>query len=450
MRYLTQIRFSNALWAFIAGTILGLFTMSQYGMGYEANGSSVASLGASGILMMAPVIAAAAAWQAGRLRRAGWTVRPHQRSLNRVILDSLWPLVLAGWLSLATCIAASMVAHGYVGLPNLLVVIPAITMVIAAAVSGFALGWVVREIIAVPVLLAGWFYILAFPPALDPVWLRHLFVLNDCCGSSMSPNPVVTLAIVLTSASIILLSVIALRTVVRTSSGRSFRTGSVLLGVGAMASLLSGVMLVSDLGPNPTVARTGTLLCAAGIEPKIQQEYCVWPENTVVLERVNKLGSGIFGQIHDRTGITVPKLLTQSEIIDQTAGERSIVAMPKHTDDDIVAGLGRSAIPVWSPQCMATLRYSDDEEPIKTKQVSAFYELDDLSGLWWSDQALRAHTGEGFESSGFLGLVGDELPKPLKALWSLELEAQTTWITEATQTILDCDISNAQQMMERM
>lgn len=450
MRPLTRIRFSNALWAFIAGTILGLFTMSQYGLGYGANGSSIASLGASGILMMAPVIAAAAAWQAGRLRRAGWTVRPHRRSLSRVIMDSLWPLVLAGWLSLAACIVAAMVAHGYVGLPNLLAVIPAMAMVVAAAVSGFALGWVVREIVAVPVLLAGWFYILAFPPALDPVWLRHLFVLNDCCGSSMSPNPVVTLATVLTALCIVLLSFIVLRTVVHISRDRTLRTGNLVLGAGAIASIATGVFLVSDLGPNPTVARTGALECAAGIESKIHQEYCVWPENTVVLERVNKLGSGVFGQIHERTGITVPKLLTQSEIVDQAAGERGIVAMPKHTDDQIVASLGRSAIPVSSAQCTATLQEADYGAPIKPEQASAFYELEDLSGLWWSEQALHAYTGEGFESSGFLGLVGDELPKPLKVLWSVEQDAQTSWITEATQTILDCDIRNAYKMMSRM
>lgn len=114
------------------------------------------------VVLIAPVVAGAAAWEAVALRRASEAVRAAGRSTafaGAVATRILASIAIGLALGVVPVVAAIWRAQG-VGLPALeaaLTIVPAAAQVVAVVVSSFALAERWPRPIVVPILAVGWF-----------------------------------------------------------------------------------------------------------------------------------------------------------------------------------------------------------------------------------------------------------------------------------------------------
>lgn len=182
MKLRTRLRSSSALWAAPFGLALALFyyfmvtadALSSGGYGYAP---TLVAYPLSSMYPFAYALAAAlGAWESSRLARGGiWELGP-TRSRFRVAGETLGPVVGLAWLMLVLPVAIAFVQLGG-GLPTLESLRPllmALSVCVAHAVLGFAVGLWVRAEIAAPVLAVGVYLAVAFPVASETFWWRHV------------------------------------------------------------------------------------------------------------------------------------------------------------------------------------------------------------------------------------------------------------------------------------
>jgi hypothetical protein len=265
----TLARISPAAWFLLPVALFAAWYVTLLswpaGYGVAATGAATGTLPFIGAF-----VGGAAAWEGSRLRRGGVWGGPWPRSPLSVSVRATAAPVVAGWISFAAALLVALVTTRSFP-PDFGMLAVAGIDVLAYAAVGFAIGISGPSALAIPIGILLPFLWLAFVPAMNPVWLRHLNgMFRDCCtlAESLSPRPVlasVALDVGFIAAAILLaLSGIS-------PSRRIFGVVAVL----AIASSV-GVASVAGMGYAPVVARD-----PAALECQSSQEtsLCVWPED---------------------------------------------------------------------------------------------------------------------------------------------------------------------------
>ncbi len=239
-------------------------SQAGYAVALTASGSGI-------VFLLAPLAAVCAAWEGARLRAPRLREFPRTRPLVQFVGQLILPTLAVTWGALVLSVAAAVGART----PDATILFSAAFVILAWALLGFALGAVLPAAVALPTsLLAGYLW-MALPGALEPVWLRHLTGFwFDCCltDQALSGRAVTGTALVavgLLAAAWTLLAVGALRP-------RLIRIG-LPVGTAAVPAVIA-CLVVSSLGPTPTVPRTSAVVCSPA-SPVI----CVWPEHKELL-----------------------------------------------------------------------------------------------------------------------------------------------------------------------
>ncbi|HET6380106.1 MAG TPA: hypothetical protein VFH63_03605 [candidate division Zixibacteria bacterium] len=391
-----------------------------YALGYQPAtddpyGVSLTAAGTVTLGFVAPVCAALAAWEGGRLRRADWWTLPHVRPLAMVAGALLAPVIVAGMLAVFAAIIVEFAKGGLLAVPDLRLVVLSLFVSGGHAMVGFAVGLRVPVVVAAPSVLVASYLWMAFPRAMEPLWLRHL---NGSLSSCCLPQDDLALSAVL-AAAMVALGMVAAGGVLIALRGR---WRNVVIGLGVLvASFGLAIPLVSGLGPDPVVARNpDSLVCRASSGVTV----CVWPEHGERLEEV----AGITTRAVERwraVGLSVPSSYREARVTDADP-ETSGFGFSRHSSQaDILHALAYGLLPAW-PACAETGAYPgfDARDPLH-----AWY--DATGGMSKADLEQR------FPPSG---VPGD--PAPLEILNRLSAatpEERADWLADNLAAVASCD-----------
>ncbi|WP_166353742.1 DUF7224 domain-containing protein [Phytoactinopolyspora limicola] len=233
---------------------------------------------AAGVLLMifvAPACAVCAAWDGFRSRRLERAVGIPVRSPIRLMLNVCWPVGLLGLAALGLSLWLYLPPGGTPGGPEPRIVGVFILLLAAHTAVGYVVGRLLPVVMAVPLVAIGSYLLGAMPPAMEPVWLRHIVGtgLDTCCWLDEVPDPAALWAPVLFYGA-------ALVAVVGFALLRpAWRIVAVLpLAVSGVVA----VRLVAPMDWTPTQPRPMADASCYDAEP----ELCIWPEQHRVADDV--------------------------------------------------------------------------------------------------------------------------------------------------------------------
>ena len=296
--------------------IVALYVSSDYVAG-DLDGYWTAAIAkaASALIFIAPVTAACAAWEAGRLRRAKIGAGTPTRNGWQIAAATLAPVILLGFLALAAALAvAGLQMDSPPGSPDVRIIASAGVIVYAHAVVGYAVGMWLPAVAAVPVVLVGDYLWNVYPPAMEPLWLRHLTrPASGCCMNTFAADPGG-----IGAPALLALGLAALAIAAAAASGHTPRLGNLLRFVpyvgaalaatAAVATTAGGVSLVDKLGPDAIQARpVSEQVCADSQGTRV----CVWPEHAPRLtETARTVRTAVEGL--RLVGVTSPDVIAES------------------------------------------------------------------------------------------------------------------------------------------
>jgi hypothetical protein len=179
VRLRTTLRSSSALWAAPVALALPLFYLAagrgELGTSYGYAPSIVSSTLRPVYPFAYAVASGLAAWESAGLTAARvWELAP-VRSRYHVAAQALAPVVGLAWLMFLVPVGVALAHAGT--LPTVESLRPlavALPLSVAHAVIGFGIGRRTKRLISVPVLFLATWVLVAFPVAVEPLWLRHL------------------------------------------------------------------------------------------------------------------------------------------------------------------------------------------------------------------------------------------------------------------------------------
>lgn len=415
MRLATVVRAQPAVWLLPALLVLGAIYVANYQAGTsDPYALAFAAAGQVVIGFVAPIVAGLGAWEARRLRTSGVWGGPHVRSHVAIAADALWPVIAVGATVVVACMAFKMAVGGTAPIPDAALITLVVLVIAAHSVAGFALGLRLAAVVAVPAALMVSFLWMAFPRALEPVWIRHLTGSVMCCRlqDQLAPEALAGAA----SVALGLLLAGGLLASQRTP-GRSAVSAIVALSIGGAV----GAIFVNGLGPYAVKPRDGTELTCRSDQ---QVRVCVWPEHTSRLERLTGLAKEA-SMAWERAGLVTQ---TFSEDASDPARGRLDFTLTAN-DEDLLVSLALSALPTF-PACAETAPYPgyDAVDPTLAWLVS-------LAGM--SDDGLRQRFGEASDP---------DQPAPVDvvaALAAADEATQRAWLARNIEAIRSCDIQPA-------
>ncbi|MFK4224829.1 hypothetical protein [Streptomyces sp. NPDC019890] len=199
-------------------------------------------------------------------------------------------------------------------------------MVCAYASLGYAVGWRLPGILAVPVVAVSAFLWLAYPVAMDPLWLRHLngTSLGDCCGVDRTLDPRALLAPTIVTLGLFLavLVIVGERSVMR----------RLLALVPVAVACAVAVPMVMPMGYDPTRNRDVSALSCSSGTPRI----CLWPEQQQDASKFRSWLEEGTKRLKE-AGVVLPKTYTPSFV--------------GPTRARVLASLVASVMPTDAPSC---------------------------------------------------------------------------------------------------
>ncbi|WP_067455536.1 DUF7224 domain-containing protein [Actinomadura macra] len=362
------------------------------------------------VLAFAPPMAAIAAWESWRLRRAGVHPGVSVRGPATIMMWSLLPMLGCAVLGMLAAFGALFTKLGDVpGTPDLLVIVTAMLVLSAWAVVGFAAGRWLHPAVGVPVLLVmAWFW-LAYPVALDPLWLRHLTGYNDgaCCRTdAVFDNRALAAQAILAGSLLVAASLIW------SSSRRPvlLRASAVLLPLCAM---LIAIGLVKNLGPYAERPRSAGLICRG----YSQLQVCVWKERRKDLDRDARLIYPAVQKI-SAAGLPRPERVTEGPADQKTSW--SFVAAPDSSGVDLVVALAGGFLPSKELDC-------------SKRSAERGGDAYNLVGAWLAVKG-------GVEPAQLVGKVGDENVAMIKRVLATSESVQLSWFKQNLASLTDCNI----------
>lgn len=372
MRLRTQLRISPIVWIAPVLALLAMLYTTRlpppsdlYLLGLTARATLT-------IFFVAPVCAACAAWEGGRLRRAGWWEVPHVRSAFMVALAAIFPVFLMGLLVIVAVFVFVLLQTGMYTLPDLRLMLLSSSMIAAYTLLGFGLGLHIRPVIVVPALLLVVYAWLTFPAATDPPWFRHLtgLFLGFDVATDVAPQALAgAIAVVggVAGTAIVLLR-------------RQLSVPQYIMAiVPTVFALFVGTFLVQDLGYNPIIPRDAALLECSQSQPRV----CVWPEHRARLAEVAAIASDAAAQ-WQQIGIAVPREFSERTNLD--VYDRNFGFSSQSQRGDIISALSYTLLPPWK-ECAYDTPPPYPESPFAEDNLQAW--LLATAGMPQADLASR-------------------------------------------------------------
>ncbi|MEO8247376.1 MAG: hypothetical protein ABI622_09695 [Chloroflexota bacterium] len=317
------------IWALAAAYVNFLYPADGYAVDASAKATTT-------LAFIAPFVAACAAWEGSRLGRGGVWDFPLVRSRLAVGFWAVLPAVLVGIVAITVAIVAQ-VARSDAGFPDPRFLVMSALDLAAYGALGLALGRLLPFAVAGPVAIVLPFLWLAFVPAMEPVWMRHLTgMFRDCCGNAQDLDLKAALASALVDAGIV-------GTAALLVTGGAGALRRIVAPVAPLVvSLAVAAMLVSGMKYDPAVARDPNALecsTAGGVT------VCLWPEHRQRADEV----AAIVGDVHEAwqaAGIAAPSVYTEADARVKPEGALAFSfngALSKR--DDIINSLGYSMAP---------------------------------------------------------------------------------------------------------
>ncbi len=335
IRPATAIRTMPALWLAIP---LGVLAVAYVGLLYPSDGYAVdaSAKGTSTLGFIAPFVAACAAWEGSRLRRGRVWAAPSVRSRLVIGLWAVLPAVLVGVVAVTVAIAAQLI-RSQAGLPDLRFVAMSALDLAAFGALGLSLGLLLPFAVAGPLAIVVPFIWLAFLPAMEPVWLRHLTgMFRDCCGLESDLAPRAMAASALVDGGIIATAGLLV------SGGSGPLRRMMAPAAPLLVALAVGAALVSGMTYAPTVARDPAVLDCATTDGVT---VCTWPEHR---QRADEVASVVreVRTAWQTAGIAAPTLYTEVDATLKPAGALGFgFNGALSTREDILNGLAYGMIP---------------------------------------------------------------------------------------------------------
>lgn len=324
MRWPARLWFVGSWWLAPAMTVLGFYYVtSLYPDTYtQPIAGAVSATEASGLTFA--LAGAAAALVGARLRSAGFLLSPSPRPQFQVLAEAVLPVFVTASLVTAATIIWGQVREQALGWPGFGVLGVYAAILWAVLCWGLALGTWFRGWIAAPAILVATFLVLGFPPAMYPLWLRHMFGISSCCNIDQT----VDTRVVWASICVALGSALAALLVARSSPAVTMRPrrlpGALMVAAAVqVTALLGGAILVSDMASEPTIARPGQPECrpASGVI-----SLCVWPEHEQARAEYAPVLAAV-ERVERRVGLAPTKVFTEKGIRDSVS-TASMVARP--------------------------------------------------------------------------------------------------------------------------
>ena len=340
IRLRTVPRTTPAVWLAVPICVLAAVYVNFL---YPSDGYAVAASAAGTVTLpfIAGFVTACAAWEGSRLRRGRVWEAPSVRSRLAIGALAVLPAVLVGVLAVSVAIVAQLVRSD-ASLPDPRFIAMSALDLAAYGALGLALGLLLPFAVAGPVAIVLPFLWLAFVPAMEPVWLRHLTgMFRDCCGIDQDLDLQAALASAIVDVGII--GSVALLV----SGGVGVLRRVVIPAAPFALSLAAGVALVSGMSYDPVVARDPALLQCATTE---DVTVCTWPEHHARADEV----AGIVGDVRSAwlaAGIPAPSVYTEANPSVKTEGALVFgFNRALSNRDDIVNSLAYGMTPPF-PDC---------------------------------------------------------------------------------------------------
>ncbi|MFJ4922012.1 hypothetical protein [Streptomyces sp. NPDC088725] len=298
----------------------------------------------------APACAAFAAWEAGRLRRAGVFRLAPVRGRYAIAISSLWPVVLLGVAAVVVCLLTVRLSTGPAhDWPHLGVLAMAAYLITVHTALGYGLGMLLPRILAAPLILVLDYLCLVMPVTIvDPMWLRELTGWLDAPYGDLT----ITVHPMALAVPMILATGVLAAVLVSAEIARWRRRRVVRVGAAAAASLVclsvfavSAILPVRDWNGDPPLrARTDPPVCA-GVSPRI----CVPVEAADELKLLADAATEVVPRLVD-AGIEPPKELAfVSEAADIDARTWRLFLYRDMRGEDVKASIAASALPPIPP-----------------------------------------------------------------------------------------------------
>ncbi|MFG3125265.1 hypothetical protein ACGFYO_25070 [Streptomyces sp. NPDC048201] len=354
MRVATALRTTSVVW--VAPLVLAwVWLVSSHEAANEpAYWAGNTALVGHTLPFYAPACAAFAAWEAGRLRRAGVHRLAPVRGRYAIAIGALWPVVLLGVTAVVACLLTVRLATGAAhDWPHPGVLAMAGYLITVHTVLGYGLGMLLPRVLATPLILVVDYLCLVMPvTVVDPMWLRELTGWLDAPYGDLTVtmNPV-ALAVPMVLATGILAAVLVSAEIARWRRPRVVRAG-----VATAASLVClSVFTVSAVlpvrgwdGDPPPRPRTDPPVCAGG-SPRI----CVPVEAAGSLKPLAGAAKKVVPRLVD-AGMEPPKELAfVSDAAHTDARTWRLFLYRDMTDVDMRASIAASALPTI-PSCPET------------------------------------------------------------------------------------------------
>ncbi|MBA2555738.1 MAG: hypothetical protein H0V12_00065 [Chloroflexi bacterium] len=351
MRLRTLLRTNAGAWLAVPMVLLAVLTSATFRpASSDGYGIALIAAGTSALAFVAPLCAAAGAWEGGRLRRAEWWAGPHARSRVTIAAWAVGPAIVAGSLAVGAAVVAKMIGAGVWAVDVRLLALSVLVLT-AHALAGFSLGLWVPLTIAAPTALISSYLWLAFPRALNPLWVRHLNgSLDSCCQLHQDLAPAAFWAAAAMALGMIAAAAWALMRAHWSRRALAGTAAPVVLGV------TLGSVLVAGMGSDPVVARDPSLLvCSRGTAPTV----CVWPEHRGRLDEVvliaRRASEGWRG-----VGLAVPGTFSEIDPVAAPPGVGSFGFSLEADADDIRNALSYAMLPPF-PACTETEPFRGNE-----------------------------------------------------------------------------------------
>ncbi|WP_158690648.1 DUF7224 domain-containing protein [Streptomyces sp. 142MFCol3.1] len=350
MRITTALRTTSVIW--IAPLVLAWVWLvtSHEAANEPAYWAGNTALVGHTLPFYAPACAAFAAWEAGRMRRAGVHRLAAVRGRYTIAIGTLWPVALLGVAGVMMCLLTVRLetgaAHDW---PHLGVLAMAGYLITAHTVLGYGLGMVLPRILATPLILVVDYLCLVMPvTVVDPMWLRELtgWLAAPYGDVTTTMNPV-ALVVPMVLATGFLAAVLASAEIARWR-----RTRAVRVAAAAAASLVclsvftvAAILPVRDWNGDPPLrARTDPPVCT-GEAPRI----CVPLEASGSLDQLAATAKEIVPRLVD-AGLEPPQELAfVSEAADIDARTWRLFLQRDMSDIDVRASIAASALPTIPP-----------------------------------------------------------------------------------------------------
>lgn len=367
-------------------------------------------------VMVFPWLALSCAVVARRLVNGGKAgVVPSSRAAWWQVLTNIAPGALAATGVLLVVTATYSAQHGVLAWPPALLVVSTLMAATMYALLGFALGSHLRLIIAAPLAVLTPYLLVAFPPAMEPVWLRHLFLISsNCCTVAQVLSLRAVGANMLLSASLgcLLLWLAGKR------FGAALPTGGAVTAT-SVIGLVAALGLAHGLSATAVDARGSGMKCSA----TSGFELCLWPEHESGRPQARALLARV-READPSARVATARRLTEAFAPTSTDGVLSLepAAQPSTSRGEVLGSLA----PRPTAQCLESVRQS------RRADRELYWSVNTFVGAWWAQRI-----GAEVDLGGAIDPTG--MSASLARVSRMSLPEQESLVSQIVRAIPRCE-----------